>query len=348
MLLGGDLMLKTKLKLFFNILYIFLITAALTACSGSSNNNSQNNQTGSLTGSKSEEYYMVTFHSGIEYWKGCYKGFEEAGKLYGVKTIYTGGIQYDVNQEVTALEQVIAKRPAGIAITCINPDAFKVPIKEAIAAGIPVVTFDADSPDSGRYSFLGTNNEYSGKVAAETLSELLGNQGGEVAIITNANQENIDQRVTGFKNAIETSYKNLKIVQIGNGKSDETEVAKLVAAFLQAHPDIKGIFCTEATGGVGAATAVKEANKVGKVKIVSFDTDRGTLDAIKSGIISASIAQGTYIMGYQSMNFLFQVKHGLINPVKDWKSKGINPLPTFVDTGVSIVTSKNVDSFYEK
>lgn len=51
------------------------------------------------------------------------------------------------------------------------------------------------------------------------------------------------------------------------------------------HPNIKGIFCTDALGGVGAATAIKEANKVGKVKIVSFDTDKETLDLIKQGVI---------------------------------------------------------------
>lgn len=327
---------------------IFIITALLTSCSSLKNNNSTKDSNTNLVGGNNEEYYMVTFLSGIEYWKGCYSGFKDAGKLYGIKTIYTGGIQYDVNQEVTALEQVIAKKPAGIALTCINPDAFKGPIKEAMDAGIPIVTFDADSPDSGRYSFLGTGNEYAGEVAAKALAEQLGSEGGEVVVITNPTQLNNEQRVTGFKNAINKSYKNLKLVQVGNGNGDQTEAAKVLSGFLQTHPDIKGVFCTEATSGVGAATAVKEANKEGKVKIVSFDTDRGTLDAIKSGIIATSIAQGTYVMGYQSMNFLFQLKHELINPVKDWKAKGINPLPPFVDTGVYIVSKKNVDSFYTK
>jgi ribose transport system substrate-binding protein len=154
--------------------------------------------------------------------------------------------------------------------------------------------------------------------------------------------------VEGFKDTLEKDYKNLKLVQVCNGKSDQAEAAKVLSALLQAHPNIKGIFCTDATSGVGAATAVKEANKTGQVKIVSFDTDKGTLDAIKSGIISASIAQGTYVMGYQSLNFIYQLKHGLINPVENWKDKNINPLPNFVDTGVSVVTKKNVDSFYAK
>lgn len=326
----------------------FLIVMVVTGCSSLKNTSSHGSESNALVGQKSEEYYMVTFLSGIEYWKGCYKGFEEAGKLYGIKTIYTGGIKYDVNEEVTALEQIIAKKPAGIAITCMNPDAFKAPIKKAMEEGIPIVTFDSDSPDSGRYSFIGTGNEYAGSVAAKALSEQVGTEDAEVVVITNPTQLNNEQRVVGFKNALERDYKNLKLVQIGSGNGDQTEAAKVLAGFLQVHPNIKGVFCTEATSGVGAATAVKEANKEGKVKIVSFDTDKGTLDAIKSGVIAASIAQGTYIMGYQSMNFLYQLKHGLINPVADWKTKNIKPLPTFVDTGVDIVTKKNVNSFYLK
>jgi len=312
----------------FSIGMIFIMSMVLGGCSREQKSVSN------------EEYYMVTFLSGMEYWKDCYKGFEEAGNLHGIKTIYTGGIQYDVNQEVTALEQIIAKKPAGIALTCMNPDAFKVPIQKAMDAGIPIVTFDSDSPDSGRYSFLGTGNEHAGEVAAKALSEELGPKGGEVVVIANPNQLNNDQRELGFKNAIDKTYKNLKLVSVGNGNSDQTEAAKVLSGSLQAHPNIKGVFCTEATSSVGAVAAVKEANKEGKVKIISFDTDRGTLDGIKSGIISASIAQGTYIMGYQSMNFLYQLKHGLITP-----EKNIRPLPTFVDTGVYIVSKENVDSF---
>jgi ribose transport system substrate-binding protein len=66
---------------------------------------------------------------------------------------------------------------------------------------------------------------------------------------------------------------------------------------------------------------------------------------IKQGIITASIAQGTYSMGFQSMNFLFELQHNLSNPVNGWKAKAISPLPASVDTGASVVTKSNVDSF---
>lgn len=319
----------------------FVFTGCNSGASGS------NGSKAALQGDKSEEYYMVTFLSGIEYWKGCFKGFEDAGKNYGVKTIYTGAPQYDVNQEVTVLEQIIAKKPAGIAVTCMNPDALAAPIKKAMDSGIPVVTFDSDSPKSGRYSFLSTGNEAAGTMAAKALSEQIGGS-GDVILITLPGQLNHDERAQGFKDALSKTYKNIKLVATGNGKGDQTEAAKVTAGFLQSNPNVKGIFCTDATSGVGVATAVKEAGKAGQVKIVSFDTDKGTLDSIKSGVISASIAQGTFNMGYWSLNYLFQLNHNLINPVDGWKKKNINPLPPTVDTGVNIVTKSNVDSFYSK
>lgn len=324
---------------------IALTTILLSGCNRSATSATSATK---MQGTKSEEYYMVTFDSGIEYWKGCFKGFQEAGNLYGIKTIYTGANKYDVNQEVTVLDQIIAKNPAGIAVSCINPDALKVPIQKAISQGIPVVTFDSDSPDSGRYSFLSTSNEVAGQQAAKAISEALGGAGGEVGLITLPGQLNHMQRSDGFKEMLNTKYKNIKLVQTGNGKGDQTVAAQATSAILQSHPDVKAIFCTDASSGTGVATAVKEAGKAGKVKIVSFDTDNGTLDFIKQGVISATIAQGTYNMGFQSMNFLFELKHNLTNPVNGWKQKNIAPLPTSVDTGVNIVTKKNVESFYTK
>ena len=291
-----------------------------------------------------EEYYMVTFLSGIEYWKGCYKGFEAAGEMYGVKTIYAGAAEYDVNQAVTVFEQIIANKPAGIAVTCINPDAYVEPIKKAMEAGIPVVTFDADSPNSGRYSFLATGNKAAGAMAAKYLASALGEK-GDVALVTLPGQLNHEERTAGFVETIEANYPNMRVVQVANGGGEQTTAAAAASGILQANPSVVGLFCTDATSGVGAVAAITETNRT-DVKIVSFDTDKGTLDAIKDGKIAASIAQGTWNMGFWAFQMLFQLNHNLINPTEGWADKGINPLPPYVDTGVNVVTKDNVDAFY--
>jgi ribose transport system substrate-binding protein len=293
------------------------------------------------------EYYMVSFFAGADYFKGCFAGFEAAANEAGVKAIYMGSQGSDVNAEVTVLEQVIAKNPKGIAVSCVNPDALKDSINKAIDMGIPVVTYDADSKDSKRYSFLGTGNYYAGTVAANALAEQIGGK-GQVGVLQVPGLSNLQERVDGFKDTMAEKYPEVEIVQIVNGNLDQTEGAKVTAGMLQANPGIVGIFGSDSSAGVGAATAVKEAGKAGEIKIIAFDTDTGTLDLIKEGVLSGSIAQGTYNMGWWSFQMLFNVNGGAgnFNPVEGWREFKMNPLPPSVDTGVSVVTKDNVESFY--
>ena len=309
-----------------------------TGASGSSS-------TGQLQGDPSEEYYMCTFLSGHEFWRKPFQGMEDAAKLYGVTAVYLGTPEQDINGQVTVLEQIIAKKPAGITITCIDPDAYTESINKSVAAGIPVVTFDSDAPKSDRISFIATGNYDSGVAAARYMAELLGDE-GEVGIVKVVGQLNLEQRAQGFKETIENEYPNMKVIQEVDGEGTQEKSAQVATAMIQANPNLKGIFASFASAGVGASVAVKETNKVGAIKIISFDTDTGTLDALKEGTISATLAQGTYNWGYWSLQFLYQFKHELMNPFDGWKEKGVVGLPQFVDTGITIVTNDNADLFY--
>lgn len=339
---------------------VFVFTIALTGCSGASTPAAADTKAetpkteapkaeeskkadaapaaakGKLVGDPNEEYYCIAFLSGIDYWKGVFKGFQDAGNAYGVKTLYAGDPGYDVNKSVTVFEQVVAKKPAGIAVACINADAFVDPIKKAREAGIEVVTYDSDSPKSERSSYLSTGNKAAGEVAANHMMKLLPD-GGDIALLYSVGQQNVEERVIGFENTLKAANSKINIKVKVNDKGDQLEATKGLAAALQANADIKGVFCIDGVAGVAGATAVKESGKKG-IKTIGFDTDKALLDMIKDGSIDATIAQGTYNMGYWSMNFLFQLKHKI----------PAGSLPNFVDTGVNVVTKDNVDQYYVK
>ena len=288
-------------------------------------------------------YVMVTFLSGIDYWKDAYRGMQAAGKELGVTTTYTGSVNYELNDNIATLEQVIARKPAGILLTVMNADALRPTIDKAIKAGIPVVTFDADSPRSNRYAFLGTGNERAGAEAAKYLCSKVGS--GDVAISSVPAQQNHVERRTGFTNYLKASCPKLKVVAVTDDKTDSSVAAREMASVLQSRPNIKGIFVTDAAGGVGVAQAVKEARLSGKVKIVSFDYDQGTLDNIDKGVIDATVAQGTWQMGYWGLKMLDSVAKNRISSVGNWRTAGISPLPPMIDTGVSIITKANSKSW---
>lgn len=300
-------------------------------------------QEGPLVGVVNEEgetYYMVTFVSGDPYWKDCFRGMEDAAKLLGVEVRYTGTETTDPAQEATVMEQVMAKNPAGIAVTAVDPDGMKGVMDKAIAAGIPTVTFDADAPRAARYSFLATGNYQAGVIAARTLAEAIGGE-GEVATSNVTGQLNQLQRQQGFEDTLAAEYPNVKLVARTDNKEDATIAAQTIATALQAHPNIKGVFAANASGGAGVARGIAEAGKAGEIKIVSFDFNPDTLDLIDKGEIHATIGQGTWQMGFWSLFFLYMVEHDLIKSVSDWQEAAISPLPGYVDTGTVVITKDN-------
>lgn len=322
---------------------------SLTACgqdtsSNTSKDNSQSNasngtgnndktDTGSkFAGSESDEYYMVSFLSGIDYWKHCFLGMEDAGKALGVTTKYTGQTDTDVAGQVAVLEQVIAQNPKGITVTAVNSTALADTINAAREKGISVVTFDSDSPTSNRASYLSTGNYDAGVTAAKYLVPQVGNK-GKIAVLYTVGSENTESRVQGFEEWCAENAPEIELVKVNDG-GDTTVGTDNLSAALQANDDIVAVFCVDGIAGTAGPTAVNESGK--DLKVLAFDVDVTVLDKIKSGEIDATVAQGMYNMGYWSMMFMFVEANGLSQKA----------LPGYVDTGVQIVTKDNVDQFY--
>ena len=314
------------------VFYVYYYQSNETA----NNNWSEHN----LRGSIEEKYVMVTFQAGIDYWKRPLKGFEDAAEAFNVSVEYRGATQYDVNEEITVLEQVIAKNPSGIAVSTMDPEALNPAINKAVDVGIPVVMFDADAPDSKAYAFLGTDNHYAGVEAAHKMAELI-NYSGEVGVVTHPNQLNHKERTEGFRKTIKEEYSDIKVVEVKNGRGDQMISKEVSLELMEEYPELKGVFASEANGGVGVGKAVLEQQRKDDLHIIGFDTDKGTLDMIEEGVISATMAQGTWEMGYWSLQFLFHLQHGLAGDIK-----GETNLPRYVDTGITIVTKDNVSDYY--
>jgi len=305
-----------------------------------------NESSSGLSGDIEEKYVMVTFQSDIDYWRSIMKGFEDAAQEINVSVDFRGATRYDPDEEITVLEQVIARKPAGIAVTAINPQALNGAIDKGVQAGIPIVLFDSGAPESSAYAFLGTDNVKAGAQAAREMSRLL-NGSGAVAVITQPNQLNHQERTKGFQDMISKAFPNIRIVEVADGKGDLEASAQAAKRIVKEHPEVDGFFATQANGGVGIGQAMKDLGLAGKKVIIGFDTDKGTLDLVKDGTINATLAQGTWNMGYWSLMDLFHLHHGIVQP----NSRGPNgspPVPPYTDTGITVVSRVNVEQYYAR
>jgi ribose/xylose/arabinose/galactoside ABC-type transport system permease subunit/ABC-type sugar transport system substrate-binding protein len=298
-----------------------------------------------MTARKKQMYVMISGATWGPYWIDSKNGLRDKARELDVEADFEGPPTMDVNAQIDYVKNAIARKVDGIIMVPMA-DALTPAINEAIDAGIPVVCADADAPSSRRFSFIGTGNFNAGVEGGTRLAELLGGR-GEVAIITVTGQDNLLQRVAGYRQAL-AKYPDIKIVAMGNDQGSPPIAQQQCRAILQAHPNLAGFGCVAAIGGQGAAVAVKEAGRVGQVKIVAMDRDEATLNFIKEGVIQASIAQRTYSMAYIALQLLYNLKNGDIKLINDWKKIGVNPLPPNVDTGSFTISRDNVDFFFRK
>ena len=300
-----------------------------------------------LTGPEPGETYVeVLALTTLPYFIDHRLGLEFAGEELGVETKFVGPVEYDMTAMINTMEQVVAEEPAGMLIIGFDP-ALKPAIDNAIAAGIPVVTLDAEVYGSDRMTFLGTGNYNAGRVGGALLAELIGGE-GKVAILTKAGQSNLEERIQGYQDEFAENWPDVELVQIINDDSDSAKAAEGLKAVLAREPDLKGVGCVEAAGGVGAATAIKELGLVGEFKIVSMDRDDGTLKFIEEGVIDASVAQKTALMTYLGTKLLYYLNHAPVPIVPDNVAAGIIPMPEAVDTGVIVIDKDNAGFFYHE
>ncbi|MEI6389277.1 MAG: substrate-binding domain-containing protein [Spirochaetota bacterium] len=291
---------------------------------------------------KDQLYIEVSALGNLDYFYDHKMGMQMVGKELGVRTEYVGPAEYDMNAMVAAMEQAIAKKPQGLVVVGFEPSLDSI-VDKAIGLGIPVVTVDADLPGSKRLAFVGTGNFNAGVVGGKKMASLIGNK-GKVAIITKPGQSNLEERIAGYKSAL-AAFKDIEIVQIADDQSDPVVAAQVAATLLQKYPDLAGLICVEGAGGSGAATAVREAKKAGKVKIVSMDRGNEILDAIKEGVISASVAQQTALMPYYATQILYNLYNSKVAITSDNKKAGVLGIPATVDTGAITIDSTNYTLF---
>src|SRR5712691_2511604 len=284
---------------------------------------------------KGKERVLVMVPKGVHpYYEPCYEGFKDAAAKYGVKAEYRAAKAFEVPQEVEVIENIIARRVDGIAISALDDQGLVPVIEEAVRAGIKVITFDAPAPSSKALTYIGTMNEAAGYAGAEELIKIVNGE-GEVAVIQGGlGAPNLNDRFKGFVRCLKEKAPNIKIVarEDEQGKMDLT--VNKTEALLQAHPNLKAIFGVSAEVCPGAAAALKQQGKAGKVILAGFDDLPDTLAGIRAGVVKFCIAQRTYKMGWLSVEKLLDAIDG-------------KPLPKEIDTGVLVITKQNVDSYMQ-
>lgn len=235
---------------------------------------------------------------------GADKAVEEL-KAQGieVEVIWDSPPQADVADHNRRIETNIGRKPDGLAVSCLDPATNSQLIGEAVAAGINVITFDTYCSDD--FKFVGHKGDYQdGADLAKFLAEKIGGS-GKVGILSGSlTATNHVARVKGFKETMAKDYPDIEIVFEQPDDDNLEKAVSLTENALQANPDLKGIFGSNASNPIGAARAVQNAGKAGEIVIVGMDDLPETLQFIQDGVIAGVKAQRQWEIGYWVVKYL--------------------------------------------
>ena len=294
---------ENSIRLFSIFVCTLLLSLLITGCQPAP---SGGNASSGGAGTKHKLAFVT--NNASEFWTIARKGTEKAAKdLPNIE------VEFRIPADGTAAEQqrqvddLLAKGIHGIAISPVDPKNQTAMLNRAASQTL-VVTQDSDAPDSNRSCYIGTDNVAAGRQAGELVKEALP-QGGKIMVFVGVlDAANAQQRYQGLKEALAGS--NISIIDVRTDNTDRVRAKSNASDTLVNNPDIAGMVGLWSYNGPAILAAVREANKLDKVKIIAFDEEDETLTGIKDGAIYATVVQQPFEFGYRSMELMSKVLDG--------------------------------------
>lgn len=317
-------------------LTIALATAlAVTGCSSGVGSPGTGTAPAADTGGVGGDTYVFLPKSlNNPYWVDARKGMEAEATKLGVKAEFLGPDTDDAAAQVSIFESILAKKPAGIAVSPNDPASVTNIVAQARDAGIPVIAWDGPVPDSKVMGYIGTDNVAAGEKQAEALVAAMGQSGKIAVVIGSLSAPNLIQRLDGLKKGI-ARYPGISIVATEQSGESIADAQGKAETILQAHPDLAAMVGIGGSDLPGIAGALKSAGKCGAIKAVGFDVVPQGVQGMKDGCVAALISQKPYGMTEQALQILADF-HNKASKLSDGFT---------VDTGVEVVTPTTLDAF---
>ena len=270
----------------------FIATCALLAIL-SFNSCSKSESNGKLT------IALLPKSKGNQYFVTCEKGARTAATELGAELKFDGPINSDPAKQNEIVENWITDKVDVIVASCENKDSISTALKKAQAAGIKVVTFDADAQTDARSFFVNQATPQGiGEQLMDTAAALTGSE-GEFAIVTGTlTASNLNEWIKYIKERQAAKYPNMKLVDIKPCDDQKDKAQQEATNLLSAYPNLKAIVAVCSPAVPGAAEAVKQAGKTGVVKVLGLGLPSENKAYVKDGVTQAVILWNVEELGY--------------------------------------------------
>ncbi|KRP99788.1 MULTISPECIES: sugar-binding protein [Bradyrhizobium] len=237
-----------------------------------------------------------------DFWKIAEAGMKKAqGELpnYELQFKYPEQAAAAVQQRV--MDDLVAAGAAGIMVSAVDPKNQTEHLNK-VASQTVLFTTDSDAPKSKRVAYIGSSNTDLGKEAGKLMVKALPNGGKCVGFVGLPGADNARERIEGVKETLKGS--KVELVDVRGDEIDQTRAKRNVEDILAAMPDVSCLVGFYSYNTPRIYEVLKEAGKLGKIKIIGFDEDPITLGGVKEGSIVGTVVQQPFEWGYQGMKLM--------------------------------------------
>ena len=269
-----------------------------------------------------------------DFWKIAEAGVKKAqGELpnYDLQFKYPEQAAAAVQQRV--MEDLVAAGAAAIMVSAVDPknqtEGLNTVAKQAL-----LFTTDSDAPNSKRIAYIGSSNVDLGKDAGKLMLKALPNGGKCVGFVGLLGADNARERIEGVKEVLKGS--NVELVDVRGDEIDQTRAKRNVEDTLAAMPDVSCLVGFYSYNTPRIYEVLKEAGKLGQIKVIGFDEDPITLGGVKEGSIVGTVVQQPFEWGYQGMKLMAKYLE---------KDKSGIPANGIIIVPGKVIDQSNVDDF---
>jgi ribose transport system substrate-binding protein len=295
----------TKFKLAGVLAAMMALAVVVSACGPSSA--AKKTYTIALVPGITTDPFYITMHAGAA---------AEAKKL-GVKLIWEGGTSFSPESQIPVVESLLAKHPSALLIAPTDVKALIGPIKQFVAAHIPVITVDTTIADTSiLVSRITSDNYQGGEAAADTCAKLAHDTGSVAVINVEPGITTTDARQAGFLHEMKTKYPQMPVVATEYDQDSETIAETETEDVILAHPHLKCVFGTNLYSAEGAGEAVVHEGKKGQIFVAGYDAEPAEVQLLKQGVINILVVQNPAEEGKLGVEYAYDYLTGHKNLIK--------------------------------
>jgi ribose transport system substrate-binding protein len=260
---------------------------------------------------------------------------EAAAKGMADIEIVTTSADGDIAKQSSDIASLVNRKVNVLLVTSLDGNAVVPALKQAHAAGIPILAVSNEPSEAGialLSGFSGPDDYVQGQIAAELLHEALGGKGGIGIIEGSPGQSTTLLRTNGLKDKLKELGSGIEILGAQTGDWNPVKAKDIAQAFLTAHGDkMVGLFAQDDNSGAAAAEVFKAAGR--DIKVVGTGGTINGLKAIKDGLMYGTMDQSPTTDAKQALEMGIKLAKGEALPNK----RNVIPMPK--------ITAANVGEF---